>query len=50
LPNKITISSKYKGEIKTIHDKQKLQQLVATKPALKKIFKEILHREKKKNI
>jgi hypothetical protein len=41
LPSKTIII----GEIKTFHDTQKQKQFMTTKPALKKIFKEILSTE-----
>jgi hypothetical protein len=33
------------GEIKTLHDKQKLKKFMTTKPVLQKILKGILHTE-----
>jgi hypothetical protein len=33
------------GQIKTLHDKQKLKQFMTSKPALQMIFKGILHTE-----
>jgi hypothetical protein len=34
-----------KGEIKTFHNKQKLQEFIITKPALQKILKGIIYIE-----
>jgi hypothetical protein len=38
---------KIEGEIKVLHDKQKLKQYMTTKPLLQKILKGILHTEEK---
>ena len=43
------LSLKVDGEIKTFHDKQKLKEFMATKPALEKILKEINHKEESNN-
>jgi hypothetical protein len=40
------LSFKIKGEIKTSHNKHKLKQFMTTKPALEKMLKAILYREK----
>uniref|UniRef100_U3KM42 L1 transposable element RRM domain-containing protein n=1 Tax=Oryctolagus cuniculus TaxID=9986 RepID=U3KM42_RABIT len=37
------------GEIKTFHSKQKLKDFVATRPALQKILKDVLHSETQKH-
>uniref|UniRef100_A0A5F9D694 L1 transposable element RRM domain-containing protein n=1 Tax=Oryctolagus cuniculus TaxID=9986 RepID=A0A5F9D694_RABIT len=37
------------GEIKTFHSKQKLKEFVATRPALQKMRKDVLHTETKKH-
>ena len=37
------------GEIKTFHSKQKLKEFVATRPALQKMLKDVLHTETKKH-
>jgi hypothetical protein len=39
------LSFKIEGEIKTLHNKQKLKQHMTTKPPLQKILKGILHTE-----
>uniref|UniRef100_A0A5F9DLU6 L1 transposable element RRM domain-containing protein n=1 Tax=Oryctolagus cuniculus TaxID=9986 RepID=A0A5F9DLU6_RABIT len=37
------------GEIKTFHSKQKLKEFVATRPALQKMLKDVLHTETQKH-
>uniref|UniRef100_A0A5F9CE27 L1 transposable element RRM domain-containing protein n=1 Tax=Oryctolagus cuniculus TaxID=9986 RepID=A0A5F9CE27_RABIT len=37
------------GEIKTFHNKQKLKEFVATRPALQKMLKDVLHTETQKH-
>uniref|UniRef100_A0A5F9DF57 L1 transposable element RRM domain-containing protein n=1 Tax=Oryctolagus cuniculus TaxID=9986 RepID=A0A5F9DF57_RABIT len=37
------------GEIKTFHNKQKLKEFVATRPALQKMIKDVLHTETQKH-